>query len=100
MLNMFNCIGRLVKEPTLEEKDGKKVNYITIAIPRKYKNVDGIYETDFIDIIIYNIAAENVVEYCKKGNLVAVKGRLQSDIVDDEKVINLIAENISFLSSK
>ena len=48
--------------------------------------------------------AQNTTEYCKKGDLLGIKGRVQSRIIDeDEKknyLMELIAEKITFLSSK
>ena len=105
MLNQFIGVGRLVANPEVKELDDKKVSNITIAIPRNYKNADGEYETDFIDVTLWNMVAENTVEYCKKGDIIGVKGHLQTDIYEDKngnkrKSVNVIAEKITFLSSK
>jgi len=100
MLNQVICVGRIVKEVEVEEMEGKKYSNITIAVPRAYKNEDGVYETDFIDCTLWNAIAENVAEYCHKGDLVGVKGRLQTEIVEDKKITRVIAEKITFLSSK
>lgn len=101
MLNQVICVGRIVNEIEVEElENGGKRSKICVAVPRSYKNEDGIYETDFIDCIIWNGIAENVAEYCTKGDLVGIKGRLQTEIIDDKKIINVIAEKVTFLSSK
>lgn len=100
MLNQVVCVGRLVDNLKVEELEGKKVSYITLAVPRSYKNADGIYETDFIDCTLWNGVAENTAEYCKKGDLVGVKGRLQTEIIDDKKVMRVICERLTFLSSR
>ncbi len=48
MLNQVTLVGRLVKDPTLQKSEnGNELAYITLAIPRSYKNVEGEYETDF-----------------------------------------------------
>lgn len=97
MNNMSMLIGRLVSDLQINEtENGRKVCNITLAVPRSYKNNEGIYETDFIPVVLYSSMAETTTEYCKKGDLIAVKGRLQSN---DDK-IQLIAEKVSFLSSK
>ena len=97
MLNQVVIIGRLVKKPIVEENEnGKKVCNITLAVPRSYKNAEGIYETDFIKCTLWNGIAENTVEYCNKGDLVGVKGRLQC-LNGNE--LQVVAEKISFLSS-
>lgn len=100
MLNQIVLVGRIVRDVEKKEADGKTYAELELAIPRSYKNEDGIYETDFIDCLLWGGIAENVVEYCKKGDLVGVKGRLQTEIVEDHKTTNVIAEKVTFLSSK
>ena len=79
MLNQIVIAGRLVSDPQVEEtEDGKKISTITVAVPRSYKNVDGTYDTDFIKCTLWNGIAESTAEYCKKGDLVGIKGRIQS----------------------
>ena len=92
MTNMAMLVGRLTENPTLE--DGKET--ITLAVPRAYKNEDGIYETDFIPVRLWGAIAKNVCEYVKKGDLVEVKGRMQCQ---DNNLI-VVAEKVSFLSSR
>lgn len=106
MLNQIVIAGRLTSDPVINEnEEGKKVAIITVAVPRAYKNADGIYETDFIDCELWGGIAENTTEYCRKGDVVGVKGRLQTNNVanDDGEIIgkttNVIAEKVSFLSS-
>ena len=80
MLNQAVLVGRLTRDPeVIETENGNKVSNISLAIPRNYKNAEGVYETDFIDITLWNGVAENTAEYCKKGDIVGVKGRIQAD---------------------
>ncbi len=92
MLNQLVLVGRIVK---LEETDNGKA-VITLAIPRSFKNADGEYETDILKCKLYGAIATNTKEYCHKGDIVGVKGRLQSE---DGSMI-AIAEKVTFLSSK
>lgn len=99
MQNLVFAVGRLVSDPEIKEaENNRKVATITVAIPRSYKNSEGIYETDFISVILWNGIAERTFEYCKKGDLVGIKGRMQKSTGDKEMVV--IAEKISFLASK
>ncbi|HHU54694.1 MAG TPA: single-stranded DNA-binding protein [Mollicutes bacterium] len=106
MLNQTVIVGRLVKEPELRQtENGTKVTNITLAVPRSYKNVDGEYETDFISCVLWKGIAENTVEYVKKGDLLGIKGRLQTRNFQTEEsfkkyVTEVIAEKVTFLSSK
>lgn len=97
MLNQIVLVGRLVEDLEIKENEnGKKVAYITLAVPRAFKNVDGVYETDFIECILWQGIAQSTSEYCKKGDLIGVKGRIQSN----NKKIEIVAEKVTFLSNK
>lgn len=105
MLNQLVVVGRLVKEPELRKTEaGKNVTNITLAVPRSYKNSNGEYDTDFIDCVLWANVAENTTEYCHKGDLLGVKGRLQTRTIEkeDEKpkyVTEVVGERVTFLSS-
>ncbi len=106
MLNQIILVGRLVREPELKtgEKD-KKFMQITLAIPRSFKNINGEYDTDFIDCTLWDVVAKSTSDYCHKGDIVGVKGRIQSEVkeLDDgtkKYYTNVIAEKVTFLSSK
>ena len=104
MLNQIVLVGRLVKDPVLKETEqGKKRSFITLAIPRSFKNAEGSYDTDFIDCILWDGIAKNTAEYCKKGDVIGVKGRLQSRKYEMDNitkfVIEVIAEKVTFLTS-
>ena len=105
MLNQVVLVGRLVRD--VEVRTGEndtKYSFMTLAIPRSYKNHDGIYESDFIECVLWNIVATNTAEYCKKGDIVGIKGRLESRKVEENNinktVLQVIAEKVTFLSSK
>ena len=106
MLNQTVIVGRLVRDPELyETENGNKVTNITLAVPRSYKNVNGEYDTDFVPCVLWKGVAENTVEYCSKGDLLGVKGHVQTrDIEVDEdvkrKLVEIVAEKVTFLSSK
>ena len=105
MLNQVVLVGRLVKDPELKEtENGKKTTRITLAVPRSYKNINGEYDTDFIACRLWSGIAENTTEYCKKGDVVGVKGRIEvSNYTKDDEtkyVTEVIAEKVTFLSSR
>ncbi len=104
MLNQVVLVGRLVRNPELRTtENNKNVTTVTLAIPRSFKNMNGEYDTDFIDCILWENTAKSTSEYCHKGDIVGIKGRLQSRVVekDNEKkyLTEIIAEKVTFLSS-
>ena len=107
MLNQSILVGRIVKEPEIREtENGTKVTNLTLAVQRSYKNVEGEYDTDFISCVLWKGIAETTAEYCKKGDLIGVRGRLQNRQIgyttDDTRIstVEVVAERITFLSSK
>lgn len=104
MLNQIVMVGRIVKTPEIREtEEGKKVTDITLAVPRTYKNADGVYETDFLDITLWNGVAENTYEYCKQGDLIGVRGHIKSRTIEEKdggksKRMEIVADRVSFLS--
>ncbi len=106
MLNQVVIVGRLTREPeVVKTENGNERSFITLAVNRSYKNADGVYDTDFVDCILWNGIASNTAEYCHKGDVVGVKGRLETSTYEDEngemkKSTQIIAERLTFLSSK
>lgn len=105
MLNQTVIVGRLVSNPELRETEsGKKVSNVVVAVPRGFKNINGEYDTDFISCVLWKGIAESTVNYCKKGDLVGVRGRLQTREYETEeekkKVVEVVAEKVTFLSCK
>lgn len=101
MLNQIILVGRLVQDPEIKElENGVKTSYITLAVSRSYKNADGIYETDFIPCLLYKGIAENTTKYCKKGDLLGIKGRVQTKQEENKNIIEIVAEKVTFLSSR
>lgn len=104
MLNQIVLVGRLTRDITVNKSEsGVKVATIGLAIPRSYKNMDGNYDTDFLDVTAFDLVATNTAEYCKKGDIIGIKGRVQSRVIGEEgntpQVMELIAEKVTFLST-
>ena len=106
MLNHSVLIGRLVRDPELyETENGNKVTNIVLAVSRTYKNSEGTYDVDYIPCVLWKGIAERTVQYCKKGDLVSVKGMLQSHSYDREDGtrayrIEIVVDKVTFLSTK
>lgn len=97
MLNQIVLVGRVVSDLEINETENeRKYTSLKLAVPRSYKNENGEYETDFIPCVLWNTIAVNTCEYCKKGDLVGIKGRMQNK----ENRLEVIAEKVTFLSSK
>lgn len=104
MLNQTVLVGRLANEPELKETEsGKKYTNLTLAVPRTYKNINGEYDTDFIDCVLWQNVAQSTTDYCHKGDMVGVKGRIKTNSYEKDGEMHygqtVVAEKVTFLSS-
>lgn len=106
MVNNVILVGRLTKDLDVDEKEnGKKLSVFNLAVTRNYKNKEGQYDTDFIRCVLWDKLAENTSEYCKKGDVVGLKGRLetrsyQNETEETKHISEVVVEKVTFLSSK
>ncbi len=105
MVNNVMLVGRLTHDIEVKKLDsGKDVTRVSLAVNRSYKNADGVYETDFIDCVLWDGLANNACDYCKKGDVVGIRGRLQTSYYEKDdvkhKVIDVVVEKLTFLSSR
>lgn len=100
MNNLFMFIGRITKDLELRTtSSGKYVLDVPMAIS------NGKDDTTFINVTIFNSIAETTNKYCKKGDLIAVRGIIKNHNWDDKDGkkhydYQFLANNISFLSTK
>lgn len=103
-MNIAILIGRLTKDTELRyTTTGTAVAQNTIAVNRPKR--DEKEETDFINIVVWGKQAENLHKYCSKGNLVALKGRIQTRTYTDQNgqkkyAFEVVTDSVQFLESK
>ena len=86
-LNRVELIGRLGKDPeTKFTPTGKKVCSFSLAVDRRWKNVDGEMKsmTDWFNVEAWGHLGEVIQQYLHKGRLIYVEGRLQTDHYEHE----------------
>ena len=103
MNNQFIFIGRVCRNLVLKEAGSSKVLDVALAITRKYKNEDGVYDTDFIKCKAFGKTAEYIAEFSKVGDLLCLSGRVQTSSYtnqEDKKVYvtDFIISDWQFLS--
>lgn len=113
-MNNVVLIGRLTKDPELRyiPNSGTPVANFSLAVDKqlsKEKKEEfeskGEPTADFINIVVWNKAAENCANYLAKGLKVAVQGRLQSRSYDANDgtrryITEVVAEKVEFLEWK
>lgn len=105
ILNRLTVTGRLVRENELREVgDSRIVLNNSIAIPRTYKSENG-QDTDFINIVAWGKRAELIEEYCDKGDLIGLDGRVQSRSYQNSEdqmiyTVEMLIDSVHFLQAK
>lgn len=94
MLNQVVLVGRLTDNVIYNEEN--EITNVTIIVPRNYKNGNGEYDNDIITCQINGSIAKNTAEYCKKNDIIGIRGRIET--VDNTMVIKV--EKLTFLSNK
>ena len=110
-MNKVCLVGRLTKDPTCEYVNTSNGSVararFTIAVDRGFQanNQDGNKTADFISVVAWRKQAENLAKFQKKGNQIALDGRLQVDSYtgkDGNQVWStyVVADTIQFLDRK
>lgn len=98
-MNKCLLIGRITKKPELRNVKDKSVCEFTIATNR----ING-KDADFINCVVWNNQAENLVKYQDKGSLIGVFGELRVDnyVIEGNKRYKtyVLVSNIEYLESK
>jgi single-strand DNA-binding protein len=106
MLNKVILIGRLTRDPEVRYTNANTpVASFTLAVNRNFKNRDGNYDADFINIVAWRKLAELCSNSLHKGSLIAVTGRIQTSSFDGKDGVrryttDVIADEIAFLEKK
>ena len=101
-LNKAILGGRLTADPELKQTpQGVAVVSFSIAVNRKGKDAG----TDFINCVAWQKSAEFVANYFRKGQQMALEGRLQVRSYDGNDgqrrwVTEVVADQIEFVGSK
>lgn len=104
-MNRITVIGRIVRDTELKQVgDGRIVMNNTVAIPRTFKTEFG-QDTDFLNFVAWGKRAEIIEEYCNKGDLIGLDGRIQSRSYENEKkqtvyTIEMNVESVHFLQPR
>ncbi len=104
-MNRLTVVGRIVREVTLKQvgEDRIVLNNV-IAVQRLFKSENG-QEADFIPFVVWSKKATLIEEYCDKGDLIGLDGRLQSRSYEDDSgerqyVIEMNVDHVQFLQPK
>ena len=100
MNNNFIFVGRICKNLELRyTKENKALVEMSLAINNTKES------TTFVKVSVWGKIAETTAEYCKKGDLIGVQGKVLNHNWEDDKGnkhydYNFMANNVTFLQTK
>lgn len=106
MMNVVVLVGRLAKDPEMKyTPSGMPITTFRLAVDRGRKNDAGEDQTDWLNIVAFQKTAELVAQYCDKGSIVGIEGRIQTRDYDDasgkkQTWVEIVANNVRFLESR
>lgn len=106
VINQVILVGRLTKDPEIRyTADGAPVANITLAVSRQFRNAAGEIDTDFVNCTVWRRTAENTANYCRKGSIIGVTGRIQTRSYENAErvrvyVTEVVADSVRFMSGK
>ena len=106
-MNKVILLGRLTKDPEVRytQSSNTLVANFTLAVNRRFVKEGDTQTADFINISAWAKTGEFVSKYFKKGQQVAIVGRIQSRNWEDDQgqkhyATEVIAEEAYFADSK
>lgn len=104
-MNKIIITGNLCKDIDLRYSPSNiAVVQNTVAVRNDFKNANGDYDSEFINIVVWRQAAEFLSKYAAKGSKVLVEGRLTNRSYDKQDgtkgyITEVVAEKIELLNS-
>jgi single-strand DNA-binding protein len=105
-MNKVILIGRLTRDPELRYTTSEvAIAEFSLAVDRRFKNSQGEKVADFFRCKAFKQTAEFVNNYIKKGNLVAVEGRVEIDQVVGQDGVkqyytNIVCDQVQSLTTR
>lgn len=102
MINTAILLGRLTREPDMRTtQSGTPVASFTLAVDRGRRDENGQTQADFIPCVAWQKTAETIGRYVTKGQLIAVRGRIQTRRYKDREgfdrtMTEVIVDEFSF----
>jgi single-strand DNA-binding protein len=108
-VNRVTLVGNLTRDPQLKYLPSQTpVAEFGLAMNRRFKTATGEdrEEVCFVDCSAFGRPAEIINQYCQKGKLIFIEGRLKFDTWEDKQgggkrsKLSVVVENFQFLGAR
>ena len=94
--NSFTISGNLVRDPEIRLTTKQtKYTFVSIAVRGMSKD-----KVDFLTVCFWEKLADNIKQYCHKGDTLTVCGHITTFKKDDKTQMQLVADGFTILASK
>ena len=103
MINRVVLVGRITRDPeTQQTNTGIPYVRFTLAVNRPFKDQNGEKQADFINCVAWRSQADFIKNFVKKGNQLAIEGRIQTNSYKDangnsRQAFDILVESVSNL---
>ena len=104
MINRVVLVGRVTKDVEVRKTtSGLSVAQFTVACNRRQSANSPERQADFINCVAWRQTADFLSQYCKKGSLVGVEGRIQTRNYDNAEgrrvyVTEVVCDSVQLLA--
>lgn len=94
--NSFTISGNLVRDPEIRLTTKQtKYTFVSIAVRGMSKD-----KVDFLTVCFWEKLADNIKQYCHKGDTLTVCGHITTFKKDEKTQLQLVADGFTILASK
>ena len=93
-MNQCVLVGRIISVQN---------DHVVLTVARPFKNSEDTYDSDTINVYLSGNIQDRVHEYCHKGDIIGIRGRITSVEYSKDDVtyrqLKITADKVTFLSS-
>lgn len=103
-MNTFSITGRITQNISIyATPSNSDVAFLSIAVKKNIKNLDGTHDVDFIECETWRQTAISAAKYLEKGDLILIQGHIKTNkkynviTGHNDNEICLVADRIEIL---
>lgn len=93
-MNVCHFIGRLTKDPSLEQLEFSKKCTFTLAVRRNAE------KSDFVNCVAWNEQANCLSKYAKKGDRIQITASFHQEKINNIYYVNFDVTGFNFIENK
>lgn len=103
-MNKVQIVGRLTRDPEVRTAGETSIARSSVAVNRRFKNKEGGYDADFINISAFGKTAEFMEKYFHKGDMIGIVGRITTGSYEKDGArvytTEVTVEEVEFVGGK